>query len=372
MQFIPFAVTDYLISGILLVLAIISWYYHISLFGKIRENKPYAPFREPVSLVIAARNEISNLQQNLPHWLNQQYFDYEVIIADDGSTDGSSEWIIEQMAIHPKLKLVMLDAEYVKMHGKKIALTLAFKKAVNRYFILTDADCTPASDQWLSAMASGFSDGKDIVIGYSPYMKKPGFLNAVIRYETFLSALNCFGYAQKGKPYMGVGRNMGYSRKVYEHVQGFSTHSHIPAGDDDLFVQSAANAHNVNLVLQHNAFTESIPKTTLRAWWKQKLRHLWVGKFYNPEVRRRLSVLPLVQFLFAIISLVWFFLASQFWYPLVIITLKWLPEWWVKGRKAKLFMCRDLVILFPLLSLANQIFYIISGTGAFFAKRPKW
>jgi cellulose synthase/poly-beta-1,6-N-acetylglucosamine synthase-like glycosyltransferase len=327
---------------------------------------------KPVSLVIAARNELANLQRNLPLWLNQQHPDFEIIIADDGSTDGTSEWIVSQMEFHPKLKLVLLDPEYVKMHGKKIALTLAFKKAVHNRFVLTDADCTPATEQWLSIMASELHGSKEIVIGYSPYQKTSGLLNQLIRYETLQTGMQCFGFAKKGKPYMAVGRNLAYTRSIYDHVKGFSSHSHVPAGDDDLFIQSAAHANNTALCLVPEAYTVSIPKSNWKAWWRQKQRHLWTGKFYSSSSKNMLAVLPVVQYLLILVMIAWIVLGSAWWYACMALFIKFVPEWIIKAKKCTVFQTKDLRFAIPYLSVVYLFFYAILGISAFFARRPKW
>ena len=82
-----------------------------------------------ISIIIASRNARKLLEQNLPNWLAQDYPHFEVIIANDRSTDNTPLYLIEQQQIHPKLKVVSLDADFVKMGGKKLALTLAIKKA---------------------------------------------------------------------------------------------------------------------------------------------------------------------------------------------------------------------------------------------------
>jgi hypothetical protein len=37
-------------------------------------------------------------------------------------------------------------------------------------------------------------------------------------------------------PYMGVGRNLAYKKELFYRHKGFSSHNHIPGGDDDLFI----------------------------------------------------------------------------------------------------------------------------------------
>src|SRR5688572_3522003 len=140
---------DYILAGVCLLAIIISWFYFVRYFAAVKFTEPQTVSLPPVSLVVAAKNELENLRKNIPVWLAQDYPTFELIIADDGSTDDTSQWITTQFEHDSRVKLVLLDPEYVKMHGKKIALTLAFKKARFDHFVLTDADCTPASDQWL-------------------------------------------------------------------------------------------------------------------------------------------------------------------------------------------------------------------------------
>ena len=47
-------------------------------------------FLEPVSIIIAAKNEAVNLSKHLPKILNQDYSKLEIIVVDDASTDATS------------------------------------------------------------------------------------------------------------------------------------------------------------------------------------------------------------------------------------------------------------------------------------------
>ena len=147
--------------------------------------------------------------------------------------------------------------------------------------LLTDADCVPATEHWLYKMQDAFSNGVEVVLGYGAYKKTKGFLNKVIRFETFHTALQYFGYALAGKPYMGVGRNLAYRRDVFLRNKGFSSINHIPSGDDDLFINQVANKKNTTVVLDPDAFTLSLPKETWKEWMQQKRRHYSTGKFYK-------------------------------------------------------------------------------------------
>ncbi|MCH5688469.1 hypothetical protein LWM68_31935 [Niabella sp. W65] len=107
---------------------------------------------------------------------------------------------------------------------------------------------------------AGAYRGIDIVLGYGPYEKHPGFLNKVIRFETFHSALQYLSYALAGHPYMGVGRNLSYKKELFLQHKGFASISHIPGGDDDLFISKASTRSNTTIMIDPDAHTMSVPK----------------------------------------------------------------------------------------------------------------
>jgi cellulose synthase/poly-beta-1,6-N-acetylglucosamine synthase-like glycosyltransferase len=325
-----------------------------------------------ISIIIASRNAKPLLEKHLPQWLAQDYPNFEVIVANDRSTDDTPLFLIEQQQIHPQLKVVSLDADFVKMGGKKLALTLAIKKAQYQHFLFTDVDCIPSSDQWLKHMATQFGSNKHIVLGVSPVKTQTGFLAALIQHENLLTAMHYLGLASVGKPYMGVGRNLAYTRAVYNSVNGFSSHHHLPAGDDDLFVQEAATPQNTTVCINPEAFTYTDGPTTWKAYWKQKKRHLWVGKSYQTGVKQLLAIHPMAQLFFWLGITLWFILGSHWLWPTIALVLKLTPEWIVYHKKGKLLQMNKSISLYPLFNLFESFWYVVVGINAFFSKKITW
>ena len=325
-----------------------------------------------VSIIIASRNAKAKLEKHLPQWLAQDYPNYEVIVANDRSTDDTPLFLIEQQQLHPKLKAVSLDADFVKMGGKKLALTLAIKKAQFQHFLFTDVDCIPSSDQWLKHMATQFGRDKHLVLGVSPVRTGKGFLGALVQHENLLTALHYLGLSAAGKPYMGVGRNLAYTRAAYDGVNGFSSHHHLPAGDDDLFVQEAATPSNTVTCINPEAFTYSDGPATWKDYWKQKKRHMWVGKSYQTGVKQLLAIYPMAQLFFWLGILLWFILGSQWLWPTIALILKLTPEWIVFHKKGKLLQMSKSIPLYPLFNLFESFWYVVVGINAFFTKKITW
>jgi glycosyltransferase involved in cell wall biosynthesis len=183
--------TFLLVAGI----QVLYWlFFLVGLFriGNIRKDDT-AP-TEGISIIVAARNEIENLKQIIPALLKQDHQDYEVIIVNDRSDDGSDEFLIEEEQKFSKLKILHIYDLPDHISAKKYALTLGIKAASNKHVLLTDADCLPSSDSWVSSMAGGFANGKEIVLGFSSYNKLSGFLNYFIRFETLLTGIKLINY----------------------------------------------------------------------------------------------------------------------------------------------------------------------------------
>jgi biofilm PGA synthesis N-glycosyltransferase PgaC len=242
-----------------------------------------------ISVIICAKNEETNLERHLPKILQQDYPEFEVVVVNDSSTDDTEQVLIRLTAKFKQLRYTSIPANDKQMRGKKLALTIGLKSARNDLVLLSDADCYPASDQWLKKMGRHFSEQKKIVLGYGAYERKKGLLNILIRYETTFTAIQYFSYAISGKPYMGVGRNLAYHKALFFENKGFAGHYHLLSGDDDLFVNAHATKTNCAVEFSPESHTRSMPETTFRAWIKQKKRHVSAGNLYRTGSRIRLA-----------------------------------------------------------------------------------
>lgn len=237
--------------------------------------------KKSVSVIICARDEEENLRNNLPLILNQTYPDFEVIVINDCSADGTQDYLDELKGQFSYLKTTTIKEDKKFKHGKKLAVTIGIKAANHEFLLFTDADCHPESTQWIDRMMRNFQPETNIVLGYGGYTEQKGLLNTVIRFETFYIAIQFLSYALIGLPYMGVGRNLAYRKSLFFSNKGFARHSHLLSGDDDLFVNEVANAHNTRIEISPESHTRSESKKTWKEWYFQKKRHLTTGPDYK-------------------------------------------------------------------------------------------
>ena len=100
-----------------------------------------------ISVIICAKNEEKNLEQFLPHILQQDYPEYEVVVVNDSSTDDTENVLMQLAAQYDQLRYTSIPADDKLKRGKKLALTIGLKAAKYDHVLLSDADCYPVSDQ---------------------------------------------------------------------------------------------------------------------------------------------------------------------------------------------------------------------------------
>ena len=323
MDFSSLHIVDYILLGSLLLLFVLQMYFYIRYLAaparKMRRDKKSqisnakcqisnvkSQITEGVSVILCAHNEGYNLSQFLPSLLTQDYPLYEVIVVDDGSEDNTRAVVESFMANDPRLHLTFVPCGARVGSTKKLALTLGAKAAQYDLLLLTDADCVPESDHWISEMVKGFGNvqgdnvpsTKDIVLGFGAYFAEDGHINRLVRYDTLFNGLHYLGAALCGHPYMGVGRNLAYRKSLFFESGGFTRLMTNKAGDDDLFVNHVATRDNTSVILSRESYTWSVSKKTLKEWWQQKRRHLSVSPAYRPVTKFRLTLEPLTRGLF--------------------------------------------------------------------------
>jgi glycosyltransferase involved in cell wall biosynthesis len=296
-------------------------FYILFFFGRLFFFKPAtAPSSFPsVSVVVCARSEAHNLVELIPLIMDQDYEQFELVVINDRSWDDTKD-ILEAFKIKYKnLHVIHIEeGEHQKFFGKKMGITLGIKGARFNHFLFTDADCRPASRLWLKQMASAFSQQHQLVLGFSPFEKSKGFLNKVIRYDAFHIALQYLSYARSGVPYMGIGRNMGYTRQMFFHNKGFKNHYHINSGDDDLFVNENATRTNTTIQIQPESHVITRAKKTWEAWFIQKKRHFTTSGRYRFTHKILLIMYP-VSYAILLVLLVALLVVNK--HILIILTL---------------------------------------------------
>jgi glycosyltransferase involved in cell wall biosynthesis len=320
MTYLPSIQNDYwayLLFSALLLSAIQLFYvfYFYARFA-YRPSKPSTdnPQYPPVSVIIAARNESDNLYEHLPSILSQDYPNYEVIVVNNQSIDDSN-WILTAFAQQfPQLKVVEISRSPHLKPGKKLPITLGIKAATHDFFVLTDADCQPLSNQWLKHMISGVSAQRQFVIGYS--------------------------------------RNLAYTKALFQKVNGFKSHYAISPGDDDLLLQDALHFTKACVQDDPASFVRSAAPNTWTDWFRQKAKYHISSARYPFIKKVMLGIYPLS------LILMWFSFVA------LCLNLTYLPlgasvfigiiamKWWLQGICFKRLGEKKLMLFFPVWDLS--------------------
>jgi glycosyltransferase involved in cell wall biosynthesis len=319
-----------------------------------------------VSIIIAAKNEEANIRACLEAILQQEYPHFEVVVVDDASSDTTFQLLKEFN--DERLKIVRLS----KSKGKKVAIQAGIEAASFENFLFTDADCVPVSGHWLKGMASGFQDGKEIILGYGRMRKASGLLNKLSRFETFLTAVQYLSAAHKGSAYMGVGRNLAYARSIYTNSEAFKRHKTLRSGDDDLLVNEMADGKNVAIVFGAPTHTLTTAEKSWKTYFYQKRRHLEAGREYRAKGRFRIVMFGLSAFLFY--TILFILLLIKFYSPIIlgIFVVKQLLQFWVFKGIMKDLKDEDLL---PWISILEPLYLIvisIVGSSTWIWKVDKW
>ncbi len=350
-------------------------FYYCYFFLRVALFKPAAKTQSqqhPVSVVICARDEDENLARNLPGVLVQQYASsHEVVVVNDNSADDSKYILQELKKTFKSLNVVELTQEAKLISGKKYPLSVGIREAKYEVLLLTDADCVPSSEHWMEKMQDGFNRDKEIVLGYGAYHRKKGLLNKLIRFETFHTALQYLSYALAGIPYMGVGRNLAYKKDLFLRNKGFSSINHIPSGDDDLFINKVANNTNTAVVIDPDAITRSVPKTTWKNWLRQKSRHYTTAKYYRPKHKFLLGLYFATQFIYYPLLAASLLFYDWRW-PLVAFGVRLLLQGFVLWKSMKKMGEKDLWPWFVVLDMWMFFYYIIFAPALWRRPQNKW
>ena len=176
-----------------------------------------------ISVVVPLFNEEESLPE-LVAWIDRvattNQLSYEIIMVDDGSTDGSWGVVERLKEQYPQIRAI----SFMRNYGKSAALYCGFEMAEGDVVFTMDADLQDSPDEIPEMRRMILEDGYDLVSGwkkrrYDPISKRwpSKFFNATARFMSGIK-LNDFNCGLKA-----------YRRKVVKSIEVYGEmHRYIP------------------------------------------------------------------------------------------------------------------------------------------------
>lgn len=119
--------------------------------------------RVEISVVVPAFNEEERLKTTLPHlWrsLRRRFANFEILVVDDGSTDGTVAVASGFTAAYPEIRIIRYETNRGKGHAVRTGVLAAAGKVV----LFSDADLsTPVRE--VAKLLRAIEEGNDVAIG---------------------------------------------------------------------------------------------------------------------------------------------------------------------------------------------------------------
>ena len=212
---------------------------HFSLSGK-KKDKPvdYPSF----SIIVPSRNYEENLRELIPTLLEQDYPEFEVVVVDDCSYDGT-EWYLNELKLQSnKLKTSRIIQE--TDFPNALAITIGIRAASNEWLIFLNPLCRVSGKDWLKSFAEELNPKSEAAFGFVNYTNSYGSMRKFIKYENFDSFI-LYGSAR----YLGLSMpitdmNVAYKREQFLSRRGFAAVLDSPFSENELYLNKISNRSN--------------------------------------------------------------------------------------------------------------------------------
>src|SRR5665647_1654764 len=207
--------------------------------GKQKNKEPNLP---SISIIVTSRNYLEQLQELLPTLLSQNYPDFEIVVVDDCSTDGT-EWFLAEMKIsHGNLKTTKIIQE--TDFPNALAITIGVRASSKEWLVYLSPLCRITDNQWLKNYAQRLEPDKEVSIGYMHFNEATGSYKSWLRFENFTSYL-LSGAGQACSVAMPVFEfNLAYRRETFLDLRGFAAVLDSPLSENELFINKIGTRQN--------------------------------------------------------------------------------------------------------------------------------
>lgn len=321
-----------------------------------------------ITVVIPVRNEAANLPHLLADLSQQDYPDFEVIVANDSSTDATAALARAYAKTAPyRLTVLSLQNDPAVASPKKRAITQSIAMAAGQLIVTTDGDCR-VGPRWLGLLARFQAEtGAKLVSGPVTFTTDHTVFGSLQTVE-FASLIGAGAATLAlGHPTMCNGANLCYAKSVFYDVGGFTGIDQVASGDDELLMHKIAARFpgSVRFLKHPDAIVETGPHQSLEAFYQQRKR--WAGKWraYASLFPTLLAVFVFLCNLTPVAALAGGLLG---YFPvktvLGIVVLKWLPEALFLGAVLRFLRKRSALFWIPLTQWIYPFYVVFFGLTA--------
>jgi cellulose synthase/poly-beta-1,6-N-acetylglucosamine synthase-like glycosyltransferase len=357
----------------LLVYALLIFYYHRS-WDQIPSTLESLQVDVPnikVSVIIPARNEALRVGKCLDSLLAQSYpKEYtEVIVVNDFSIDNTALIVQEHPLPCTLINLSDHISGLINSYKKK-AIETGIALSSGEVILCTDADCSMGSD-WIRILVHTFQKENLQFIAAPVKIISNGSWLSIFQILDFICLQGITGAAVYKNIYpMCNGANLGYTRKAYDAVGGFSEIDHIASGDDMLLMKKIQSKYpdKIQYLKDQAAIVWTVPAENIKAFLNQRIR--WASKishYKHPATFITLALVYLVNACLLLLFMGCFFYGHWRWL-LILIAFKTISEYFFVAKVAGFFQQQSLMKYFPVCQPFHILYTVIAGSFGSFGK----
>lgn len=367
--FVSIPLVGYIIFGLSIVLAAITAVWSIRRANAVIScsRKSYGNVDKeklpPLSIIVYTCDDSENLAAFISAAMNQDYPTFEVIVVDASYSDSTRDLLLRLSVMYHNLYHTFIPPKTENVSRKKLALMLGLKAAKYDFVLLASSCAIPQSDKWLQDMATGFAEGKDVVIGYSYADGKMdmAFGNRMRAYDQLCDDVQYLSYAIRNKTYRANGNNLAYRKQLFFDNKGFHSSYNLVHGDDDLFVCEISTRDNTTVCLSRDAQLKERVFNVARHHSEQKMSHGFTARYLHTWAMRSSAIVSALRWcIVALLPCAYLFGGIAVCGAVAFVVLvEWIVEMVVSHKVATVLHLRKITLMAPFFALLRPFYNFV-------------
>lgn len=332
---------------------------------RLRTFSPKMPMKTPISLVVCCKNEAKNLPRLLASIAAQTHPNFEVVFANDHSTDQTAKILDEFCQNHTFATYFSTDGT-----GKKNALREAVSRATNDIIVCTDADCTLQPTHLQTIAAYFEAENPDLLLG-GVRIEAQKSLFAQLQALEFASLIaSTAGACALRMPIMCNGTNLAFKKSVFIELSGQLCDREI-SGDDQFLLFAAKRARcRIRFLKAADTIVTTQPQATLGKFLRQRGRWTSKSKSYTDPQTIATACIVFATSMLILTDFIGIFFNRCFIVPFAIaFSLKFMADLAILSSFLPFLSQKRLILYAPLLSVLYPIYVLSSVFVGLFRKR---